>query len=397
MAVRQSKKISELTELISASLNTLVVGVESGITYKIKLETLVSTVQDAIALMDGNRFNSLEAQTGSYFIDSASFDERIIAATNEQDLSYLLATSSFNEYTQSQNQLNTTWATTGSNQFNGSQTISGSVNVYSPIPPSLSIGDSFQGGKVAYILQSEDGGYDPNLVQGIIAAESDEPTTLSWVDAYTSCDNKTTNGYDDWYLPNWNTLYYTLYVNKDAIGGFTSNVYWSQTQVDFMNYQGYGFGDNSSYSSPNTYEYYVRAVRNFSIPKTAFNVTGNTTFSGSVLVSGSLIPATGEGTLTSSFSLGDSTHAWKDIWVSNGTIHFVGEEGAIRDTLSATADGLEMTNILVNGSATSNLILNPQTLSTSITIPEYYNGLLMSPVATNDDITIKTGGILTII
>ena len=247
------------------------------------------------------------------------------------------------------------FATTGSNTFIGNQTISGSVNIHSSIPPSLSIGDSFQGGKVAYILQSEDGGYDSNLIQGIIAAESDEPTTLSWFDAYTACDNKTTNGYTDWYLPNWATLYYTLYVNRAAIGGFTSNVYWSQTQVDFMNYQGYGFGDNSLYSSPNTYTYYVRAVRNFSIPKTALTVIGDSYFSGSLTVSstyvnnsnvnldqsnliidggdlivsgtsyfsGSLIPNTAGGAYTSSFSLGSNTNAWKDLWISQGSIIFV--------------------------------------------------------------------------
>ena len=128
-----------------------------------------------------------------------------------------------------------------------------------------------------------------------------------------------------------------------------------------------------------------------------YAITGSNNFIGNQTFSGSLIPITGDGTLTSSFSLGDETHAWKDIWVSNGTIHFVGEEGLIRDTLSATADGLELTNLLANGSITSNLILNPQTLSTSVTIPEYYNGLLMSPVAVKDDITIETGGILTII
>ena len=34
-------------------------------------------------------------------------------------------------------------------------------------PSSLSIGDSFQGGKIAYLYTPGDGGYDPNLVQGV--------------------------------------------------------------------------------------------------------------------------------------------------------------------------------------------------------------------------------------
>jgi hypothetical protein len=161
-----------------------------------------------------------------------------------------------------------------------------------------------------------------------------------------------------------------------------------------MNYQAYGFGDNSSYSSQNTYEYYVRAVRNFSIPKeTTLNIIGNTNISGALNVSstfindsnlnlsgsnliidagnlyvsgginvsgsltvsstyvnnsnvnldqsnliidggdlivsgtsyfsGSLIPNTADGTYTSSFSLGSNTHAWKDLWISKGSIIFL--------------------------------------------------------------------------
>ena len=60
-----------------------------------------------------------------------------------------------------------------------------------------------------------------------------------------------------------------------------------------------------------------------------FAITGSNTFkgqqvvSGSVLVSGSLVPATGNGTFTSSFSLGSPTNAWKDIYVSQGSIIFV--------------------------------------------------------------------------
>ena len=38
------------------------------------------------------------------------------------------------------------------------------------------------------------------------------------------------------------------------------------------------------------------------------------TISGSLLMSGSIVPAVGVGTATSSFSLGSETNAWKDIW-----------------------------------------------------------------------------------
>jgi hypothetical protein len=56
-------------------------------------------------------------------------------------------------------------------------------------------------------------------------------------------------------------------------------------------------------------------------------VNGTSTLSGSLLISGSIIPVTnvdenGDITLTSSFDLGSSAAAWKDIHVSDGTIRF---------------------------------------------------------------------------
>lgn len=62
--------------------------------------------------------------------------------------------------------------------------------------------------------------------------------------------------------------------------------------------------------------------------------------SGSLNMSGSIIPAVGVGESTSSFSLGSPTAAWKDIWVSQGTIHFIDNAGNSQGTLSTTADGI---------------------------------------------------------
>jgi hypothetical protein len=58
-------------------------------------------------------------------------------------------------------------------------------------------------------------------------------------------------------------------------------------------------------------------------------ITGSNVFkgrqvvSGSILISGSIIPTTANGTYTSSFSLGSPTNAWKDLYISNGSIVFV--------------------------------------------------------------------------
>ena len=74
------------------------------------------------------------------------------------------------------------------------------------------------------------------------------------------------------------------------------------------------------------------------------------TISGSLLMSGSIIPAVGTGTSTSSFSLGSATNAWKDLWVSNGTINFLGADGTPQGTLSSTATGLQLGSSTISGS-----------------------------------------------
>ena len=70
------------------------------------------------------------------------------------------------------------------------------------------------------------------------------------------------------------------------------------------------------------------------------NVIGKLNVTGSIGVSGSIIPALGSSS-TSSFSLGSSTAAWKDIWVSQGTIHFLDGAGTSQGTLSTTANGIQ--------------------------------------------------------
>ena len=78
------------------------------------------------------------------------------------------------------------------------------------------------------------------------------------------------------------------------------------------------------------------------------NVYGSTDLYGTLNISGSIIPAIG-GSATSSFSLGSATNAWKDIWVSQGTIRFLNGAGVQQGALSTTADGIETSgDIFVN-------------------------------------------------
>jgi hypothetical protein len=45
------------------------------------------------------------------------------------------------------------------------------------------------------------------------------------------CDDLELNGYTDWFLPSRDELY-EMYLYKDAIGGYSNNLYWSSTETE---------------------------------------------------------------------------------------------------------------------------------------------------------------------
>lgn len=117
-------------------------------------------------------------------------------------------------------------------------------------------------GGVELPVKARKGGYSGDvyvLESAHLMVQLEDLGCVNWSSAKTLCESSTVAGYNDWRLPTKEELG-TLYTNRDLIGGFTTERYWSSSWPNSYPYY-VDFADGTIGYTNSSYQYHVRAVR----------------------------------------------------------------------------------------------------------------------------------------
>lgn len=155
-----------------------------------------------------------------------------------------------------------------------------------PTPTVYVIGDTGPaGGKVFYVTNGGLHGLEAapadsaNSVWGCFGVAIPQTRTpfgigaLNTADIVTNCISAevtaaevanafTLNGFSDWFLPAQNELH-QLYLQRNVVGGFAKDVYWSSSEFDGGNAYNHDFDNGLQFAANKGLPYGVRLVRAF--------------------------------------------------------------------------------------------------------------------------------------
>ena len=168
-----------------------------------------------------------------------------------------------------------------------------SITFYHDTVATLSVGENYLCGVIAYILQPGDIGYDPFVQHGFITAPAVLSTSKKWssstgltlavgtaigtgqentdsivanygVGTYAAygCSSYISSSCSDWYLPSIDELN-KMYLNRVAIGGFSTLLFWSSSEDTSANAFLINFATGGISSYDKTVAWKVRPIRSF--------------------------------------------------------------------------------------------------------------------------------------
>jgi len=316
------------------------------------------------------------------------------------------------------------------------------------------IGSSYGGGKVAYVYQNGDPGYSSSNIPVLIAANADQVGNLGsgtalWsisgasgvaqkvgligssyealgaglsntnaiITAYGTGNyaakfarDYTDGTYNDWYMPSINELG-KLYLNRVAIGGFSTQYYWSSTEVQETPTQisGYSWSFNGSgndkHMDTKAWNMKIRAVRTtIIVPSTSSSpILGATTSAASITSSSAILggnvsdegstevsvrglvygTTTGASTFSVTLGSGAGTFTGTLTGLTQGTTYFV---RSFATNVQGTSYGAE-TSFTTHTTPTVSVTATP----TSITTTSAISG---GTISSTGGATITTSGLV---